>query len=269
MFARIARYAANFRVSVTDILLSRPGNASSSSINYFYTQSTNGAVLDQVGITFLTSDDFGYPLTILYNSSLGLYDDTTNAQLGVELLQTWTLKPIDFTVGVPQCSFLDLETVITPNSTLTNTSTCAGGAQAVVWGDLEADDYFYDEEGLYSSQFSIITLSPINTGPMNSSVSQVALTLGQNGNVFAHIRMGIYDLNDTLLADTQEVTVDNPQDTTLFFTLSRPVLLRANSLYYIAYWYSTAQHSTHSAACAGDSEQRLMRPCASPVCLLV
>ena len=226
VFARIARYAFNFRLSFDDILLSNPGNQS---FNYFYTQRADGASLDEVGISFLTDDDYGYPLTIIYNETTQLYHDSTNAQLGDEILTSWTLKPVDFTVGVPQCSFLDLDMVVQPQSALSNASalSCPTGAQALAWGDVVSDDYFYYQEAVWSNQFNIITLSPFNTGMQNSSVSTVAIALRQNGNVFAHIRMAIYSMEDSILAETNEVTVDNPQDTVLYLQLNQSVLLRA------------------------------------------
>ena len=241
VFARIARYAYNFHLGVTDVLLTNPGNAS---YNYFYTSSLDGATLDALGLDFLTDDDFGYPVNIIYNSTTMTYHDSTNAQLGDEILTSWILAPIDFTVGVPQCSFLDLAQVVNPQSALTNASySCPARVRSLVWGDVHQEDYFYNQEGEFASDFNIITLSPFNTGPENSSVSVLALALHQNGNVFAHIRMAIYDLQDALLAESNEVTVDNPQDVILYFNLNQTVLLRPASTYYIAYWTDVSLYS--------------------------
>ena len=238
-FVRIARYAANFMTGFTDILLSQPGNATS---NYIYTSPSggnNGASLDSIGLTFYTSDEFGYEFTINYNTTLGEYVDSSNPQLGPELLNTFVIAPIDFSVGIPQCSFLDLEQYVTPvsalNASVTQGAYCPSGAQTVVWGDANAQDFFYTQEGLYNNYYTNITLSPFNTGPTYSNVTQLALTLGQNGNVFAHIRMALY-LNSTLLAESNEITVDNPQDVTLYFTLNQTVTLYPASQYYIAMW---------------------------------
>ena len=256
VFARIARYAYNFRISFDDMILSDPGN---STFNYFYTQSADGASLDQVGLAFLLDDDYGSGVSIVYNASQARYHDSTNAQLGDEMLPTWTLAPIDFSVGVPQCSFLDLPMVVDPPSSLSNASAaCAFPALPLTWGDVHSDDYFYARtEGVFSSQFNLITLSPFHTGPENSSVSTLALALMQNGNVFAHIRMALYSLEDALLAESNEVTVDNPQDVTLYFTLNQTVLLRPASTYYIAYWTDV---SLYTAAGADPHRSLLLRP---------
>ena len=243
VFARIARYAYNFHQGVTDVLLTNPGN---SSYNYFYSWSQDGATLDELGLNFLTSDDFGYPVNIIYNSTTQTYHDSTNAQLGDEILTSWTLAPINFTVGIPQCSFLDLAQVVSPVSALSNASYSCD-SNSLVWGNVNSADYFYHQEGEFSSVFNLITLSPFNTGPENSSVSTLALGLYQNGNVFAHIRMALYDLQDALLAESNEVTVDNPQDVVLYFTLNQTVLLRPASTYYIAYWTDVALYSAAGA----------------------
>ena len=229
---RIARYAANFLTDFTDVLLTQPGNATS---NYIYVSSNNGATLDNVGLSFYTSDEFGYKFTISYNATAGKYVDSSDPQLGPELLNTFVIAPIDFTVGLPQCSFLDLETYVVPNSSLVSSSHCAAAYEPVMWGDANSDDYFYSEEGLFNNYYTNITLSPFNTGRTYSNVTQLAITLGQNANVFAHIRMALY-LNNTLLAESNEVTVDNPQDITLYFQLNQTVTLYPASQYYIAMW---------------------------------
>ena len=253
--ARIARFPNNWRTGFTDIILSNPGNATS---NYIYTSGNGGVPLDTIGLSFLTSDDFGYSLTLAYNASTGAYFDSTNAQLGAELLQLLQLQPLDLSVGVPQCSFLDLPTLILPNTTLVNTTSAvctAYGADSVpvLWGDDVNADFFYNNEGLFHNVFYLITLTPFPTGPQYSTVTQLALALLQNGNVFAHIRMALYDSNDTFIMATNEVTVDNPRDEILFFTLTQPVLLQPATTYYIAYWTDvslyTAAGQTYDALC--------------------
>ena len=223
----------NFRVMITDILLSNPGNATS---NYVYTQSRNGAALDGVGLSFYTNDDFGPLFSLVFNTTSGAYQDTTQEQLGAELLQMMDLAPIDRSVGVPQCSFLDLPAVVSPNSSLANSTVCSSAADALMWGDDVASDEFYNTDGEWSNAFYLITLSPFNTGPQFSSISQLALGLLQNANVFAHIRMAVYDSNNTLMAGSNEVAVDNSRDDVLYFTLDRPVTLYPASTYYAAYW---------------------------------
>ena len=138
-------------------------------------------------------------------------------------------------MGIPQCSILDLEFYVSPLSTLSNSSMCPAGGQGVAWGWSDPQDYFYTEEGLFTNYYTDITLSPFNTGPTYSNVTQLSITLGQNANVFAHMRMALY-LNNTLLAESNEVTVDNPQDVTLFFTLNQTVTLFPAATYYIAMW---------------------------------
>ena len=235
-YVRIARYAANFLTGFTDILLNQPGNATS---NYIYSSGNNGATLDSVGLTFFTNDEFGYEFSITYNSTMGEYVDSSNPQLGPELLNTFVIAPINFSIGIPQCSFLDLEQYVSPvsalNATVSQGVSCPASSSAVVWGDANADDYFYTQEGLFNNYYTNITLSPFSTGPTYSNVTQLALTLGQNGNVFAHIRMALY-LNNTILAESNEITVDNPQDVTLYFTLNQTVTLYPATIYYIAMW---------------------------------
>ena len=229
---RVARYAANFITDYTDILLSRPGNATS---NYIYLTSTNGATLDEVGLTFYTDDDFGWEFTLSYNSTLGRYVDSSDVQLGVELFPTVVIAAVDMSVGLPQCSFLSLPQYVAPESSLANSSVCAAGSAPVVWGSADPGSYFYREQGLFNNYYTDITLSPFHTGPTYSNVTQLALTLSHNANVFAHIRMALY-LNNTLLACSAELTVDNPLDVTLYFTLNTTVTLYPASQYHIAMW---------------------------------
>ena len=232
VLARIALSPLNYRLYFTDILLANPGNQTS---NYVYTSSRNGARLDGVGLNFLTDDDFGPSFSLIYNSTTRRYQDTTQAQLGAELLQELELGLIDRSVGVPQCSFLDLPPVVFPNSSLHNSTQC-GSTAAVMWGDDVANDEFYYNEGLWSNAFYLITLSPFNTGNDYSSIQQLGLALLQNANVFAHIKMALYDSNNTLMGITNEVAVDNSRDDVLYFTLQKPVTLRPASVYYAAYW---------------------------------
>ena len=231
-YIRIARYGNNFLQMWTDILLTQPGNSTS---NYIYTNGNNGITLDEIGLSFYTDDEFGYELSLTYNVSNGIYLDSSDVELGQELLNSVVIAPINFSVGIPQCSVLDLEFFISPNSSLANQSVCAPGYQGIRWGDADPDDYFYTEEGLNTNYYTDITLSPFSTGHMYSNVTQLSITLGENANVFAHMRMALY-LNNTLLAESNEVTVDNPQDVTIFFTLNQTVTLYPASLYYIAMW---------------------------------
>ena len=244
LYARIARYAFQFLVGFTDLLLSQPGGGSGdSTYNVVYTQSTNGQPLDGNGLSFLTNDDFGYGFSIFFNSTRGTYQDSTNAQLGSELLTTVVLKPVDLSVGVPQCSWLDLPPLIYPNTTVNYS--CDANTHSILWGDDVTDDYFYNSEGLYTNEHNLIVLSPINTGPGPdySTVTQLALALNQNGNVFAHIRMALYGSDRSLLAATNEVGVDNARDGILYFTLEKPVLLTPAAVYYVAYWSDVAFYS--------------------------
>ena len=229
---RIARYAKNFATGWVDFLLAQPGNATS---NYIYTTSNSGATLDEVGLTFVTNDDFGYHFTLSYNSTLGRYVDSSDVQLGVELFPTVVIAAVDMSVGLPQCSFLSLPQYVAPESSLANSSVCAAGSAPVVWGSADPGSYFYREQGLFNNYYTDITLSPFHTGPTYSNVTQLALTLSHNANVFAHIRMALY-LNNTLLACSAELTVDNPLDVTLYFTLNTTVTLYPASQYHIAMW---------------------------------
>ena len=254
LYARIARYAFQFMLGFTDLLLDRPGGGTGDDVyNVLYSQSNNQQPLDGKGIRFLLSDDFGYGFSLFYNTSSGKYQDSTNAELGTELLTTMTLKPIDYAVGVPQCSWLDLPSVISPN--VTADYGCDNNAAAVMWGDDVTDDYFYNAEGLYANDFNLIVLSPFNTGPTDpSTVNQLALALNQNGNVFAHIRMALYHADGRLLAATNEVAVDNARDGVLYFKLEREVVLAPAAVYYAAYWsdvafYSTAGQDWNAAQC--------------------
>ena len=231
-YVRIARYASNFVTGWTDIMLTRPGNATN---NYIYTDGNGGAALDGIGLSFITTDDYGYEVTISYNATTGLYADSTDPQMGVQLLQTFVIKPVNFSAGLPQCSFLYLESDIQPVSSLANKSVCHENNAPVRWGDADPTDYFYDEEGMSTNYYTDITLSPFNTGPTYSNVTQLVLNIGANANVFAHVRMALY-LNNTLLAESDEVTLENPQDATLYFTLNQTVTLFPASLYYIAMW---------------------------------
>ena len=248
--ARVNLSPLNFRIGFTDILLSNPGNATS---NYIYTSSKNGASLDGVGLTFLTDDDFGPSFSLIYNTNTGAYQDTTQAQLGAEMLQMFDLGKVDPAVGVPQCSFLDLPAYISPNSTLFNSTVCYGDSSPVTWGDDVASDEFYNNEGLYSNPYYLITLSPFNTGNVFSNISQLALAILQNANVVAHIRMALYDFNNTLMAQSNEVTIDNSRDDVLYFTLTKPVTLQPASVYYAAYWTDvslyTPANSVFNALC--------------------
>ena len=250
-YLRIARYANNWRIGSTDIILSGPGNAS---LNHVYQPSnnTNGATLDASGMSFLTNDDFGYYFTLFYDETSKRYNDSTNAQLGPELLRMFTLAPIDFSVGVPQCSFLDLPTVIEPEGARFNNTVCDAAYHPVIWGDDLAMDYEYNNEGLWHNEFYIITLTPFWTGGDYSSVTQLAIAMIQNANVFAHIRMALYDSNNTLLMGTNEVTIDNIRDTTLYFQLQQAVALQPATMYYIAYWADMALYTP-----AGDREGAL------------
>ena len=248
LYARIARYAFQFLIGFTDLLLTMPGTASGDvTNNVVYSVSGNGQPLDSYGLSFLTNDDYGYQFSLLWNSSKngGSYQDSTNAELGAELLTTVTVKPIDMRVGVPQCSWLDLPSVVYPN--ITGNFTCSAPTQTVLWGDDVTDDYFYNAEGLYTNDMNLIVLSPFNTGPGDySTITQLALAINQNGNVFAHIRMALYDNNNMLLATSNEVAVDNARDAILYFTLDKPVLLTPASVYWGAYWSDVAFYSTAS-----------------------
>jgi len=146
------------------------------------------------------------------------------------------VKPVNRSVGVPQCSFLDLPLYVNPNSTLRNVSTCAAGHSFAMLGDDLSSDFFYDSEGMMSNYFQYVTFTPIFTGATFSSITQLALAMNQNANVFAHIRMAVYDNNDTFLMGTNEIAIDNPQDSILYFTLTSPLLLLPYSRYYLAYW---------------------------------
>ena len=233
VFARIARFPNTWRVSFTDMILSQPGNASQ---NHIYTQGNGGQTLDAGGLNFISNDDFGVPFSLFYDPARQRYNDSTNAQLGPELQWLFQLQPIDFSVGVPQCSFLDLPQLITPPGTLLNSTQCDANSHPLAWGDDVTSDYFYSNEGLYHREFYIITLSAFMTGGEYSLVSQLALGMVQNANVFAHIRMALYDANHTIMADSNEVQLDNPQDMVVYFTLDKPQLLQPATLYYIAYW---------------------------------
>ena len=251
LYARIARYPIQFMLGFTDLLLSQPGSGSGdSTINVVYSVSNNNQPLDGNGLTFLTDDDYGYAFSLFFNSSRNTYQDSTNAELGAELLTTVVLRPVNLTVGVPQCSWLDLPPIVTPN--MTSNFSCS--TEKVMWGDDITDDYFYSEEGLYSNEFNLIVLSPFNTGPEVSTVRELALAINQNGNVFAHIRMALYGSDNLLLAQSNEVAVDNARDAVLYFQLDREVVLKAAAVYYAAYWsdvsfYSTAGQDWNAAKC--------------------
>ena len=246
-FLRVAAYANNWRIGFTDIILANAGNATS---NHVYINSTYGSQLDNGGLTFVTDDDFGYGFGLYYNETLGEYFDSTNAQLGAELLNTFTLRPVDLTVGVPQCSFLDLETVISPAGSLFNNTQCNANNNSypVMWGDDLSADFFYDNEGLFHNEFYIITFTPFNTGPDYSMISQLAVALVSNANVFAHIRMALYDQNNTFMMGTNEIQIDNPRDNTYYFQLDKPVALQPASTYYVAYWADMALFSAAGSA---------------------
>ena len=252
VFARIANYPINWRVGFTDMILSRPGNAS---MNHVYVQSNNGQPLDTTGLNFITADDFGYGFDLFYDLPNRRYNDSTNAQLGSELQWLFQLQPIDFSMGVPQCSFLDLPQLVTPQGTLINKTQCDANANshAVIWGDDVSGDYFYNNEGLNHLDFYIITLTPFNTGGDYSLITELAISITQNANVFQHCRMALYDMNNTIMSDSNEVQVVNSQDNTLYFTLHTPVLLQPASQYQIAYWTDidsyTAAGSAYTAHC--------------------
>ena len=257
LYARIARYAFQFSLGWTDMLLSRPGMGmgGDQTLNVVYDPSTTktGQPLDDYGITFLSSDDYGAPFSIFYNTTRGRYQDSSNEQLGAELLTFVHLMPINFSVGVPQCSWLDLPSVVYPN--ITANLSCGTGTSSVVWGDDINADYFYDSEGMWSNDHNLIVLSPFNTGPGDySTVTQLGLAINQNGNVFAHIKMALYGADNMLLAEAGEVTIDNTVDEVLIFTLNQPVLLAPASVYYAAYWsdvafYTSATEDWSTAKC--------------------
>ena len=173
----------------------------------------------------------------------GRYQDSTNEQLGAELLTRVSLKAIDPKVGVPQCSWLDLPSVVMPNATADYS--CPSNSTSVVWGDDISADYFYSAEGMWANEMNLIVLSPFNTGPGDySTVTQLGLAINQNGNVFAHIKMALYDANNSLLATSNEITVDNSVDTILIFNLEHSVLLAPASVYYAAYWSDVAFYTS-------------------------
>ena len=250
-YARVARTADNSVTSWTDMLLTRPGNAST---NYIYTSGNGGATLDGVGLSFLTSDDYGGRVTFTYDPTSGVYVDSTDAQLGAQLLVNFTIAPVNFSLGLPQCSFLYLQQDIEPLSSLANSSVCPAGNQAVVWGDANRDDFFYIEEGLVPNLYTDITLTPFSTGPTYSNITQLSISLGMNANMFAHMRMALYFGKALdLLAESNELVVDNVQDVTLYFTLNQTVTLYPASQYYIAMWTDvtlfTAAGWDYSAFC--------------------
>ena len=124
-----------------------------------------GATLDGVGISFLTSDDFGGQVTFTYDPTSGVYVDSTDPELGAQLLVNFTLRPVDRSVGLPQCAYLYLPQDVEPASALANSSVCAAGTQPVVWGDDNRQDFFYTEEGFYPTYYTDIVLTPFKYRP--------------------------------------------------------------------------------------------------------
>jgi len=155
LFARIAKYPTQFHLGVVELQMTRPGNVTSGR-NVVYTSSANGQPLDNSGLSFTT--DFGdgpVYMTLLFNTTTGRYQDSTQAMLGRERLTTVVLKAVDPAVGVPQCSVLDLPLLILPNSSVVNHTTCSSDSRPVMWGDDLSDDYFYDSEGQLSNYLSV------------------------------------------------------------------------------------------------------------------
>ena len=96
-------------------------------------------------------------------------------------------------------------------------------------------------------------LTPVVTGSTFSLISSLGLAMMANANMFAHIRLALYDSNQTLVQGSQEVQVDNVQDGLLFFPLLSPVKLLPSTQYFIAYWADatlyTAQGEAYDAEC--------------------
>ena len=231
-YVRTARFGITYVVGWTDILLTRPGNAS-----YIYTSGNNGATLDDVGISFVSNDDYGAQITFTYNATSGTYVDSTDPELGPQLLVNFTIAPVNRSLGLPQCSYLYLPQDVVPASALTNSAVCPPGNQPVRWGDADRQDFFYTEEGFYPTQYTNIVLTPFSTGPSYSNVTQLSITLGQNANVFAHMRAALYFGKALdLLAESEGLVIDNLQDVTLYFTLNQTVMLYPAQQYYIAMW---------------------------------
>jgi hypothetical protein len=98
-----------------------------------------------------------------------------------------------------------------------------------------------------------IVLTPIITGSTFSNIGTLALALMRNANMFAHLRLALYDSNQTLVMGSQEVQVDNAKDGIVYFPLLSSVKLLPSTLYYIAYWADstlfTAEGEAYDAEC--------------------
>ena len=77
-----------------------------------YSQSTSGATLDRRGLSF--ANGLGYNFSLFYDPSLAAYADSTNVQLGSQLLSRLTIQPMDLSKGVPSCSLVHLPQTVSP-----------------------------------------------------------------------------------------------------------------------------------------------------------
>ena len=288
LFARIAKYPTQYHLGVVELQMTN----TSSGRDIVYTSSVNSQPLDGSGLTFSTDfGDGPVRMTLFYNTTTGRYQDSTQALLGRERLTTMVVRPVDPAVGVPQCGVLDLPVVVFPNSSLVNHTSCSAGSSAVMWADDMSGDYFYSSEGLLSnylstgphtplalvSLFSLslspptchlltpslplfccavlsqyITLTPFITGNTYSTITELAFGMARNANMFAHVRLALYDSNQTLVMESQEVELFNAQDAVLFFPLLSQVKLSPASKYYVAYWSDVTLYS--AAGSSYDAE---------------
>jgi len=75
----------------------------------------------------------------------------------------------------------------------------------------------------------------------------------QNANTYAHITLALYDGNGNFLESSNQATISNTADASLYFSLSSAVQLAPNTTYYVAIWSDMSifmsESSNYNALC--------------------
>ena len=199
---------------------------------------SSAAGLDSTGLQ-LVSSSLGLSVQVSYSAAAGQYVDTWGASAypgSTVVASSFSLTPVTSTgTVVPTCSVLSLSSSITSSPA---PPTCAAGSAAVTVGDYVSADYGYNaEQGSdYVNYFDYFVTVPIITGNTAVQLSQLALGLLNNPNTVAKLRFGLYNSSQQLLGATNEVTSTNSQDAVVVGVLATPLVLAANTQYYLAVW---------------------------------
>ena len=200
------------------------------------------AMLDSVGLSLVTS--LGMNVTVSYDVAKAQYVDSFGLSMGSVVASFFNLSALG-TVGllVPSCGPSRLSGSVSGQSS--RPPACAVGQMSVTWGDDIASDFDTDGGNFFNDYFgesgaSQLSTSAFTTGANYTAVSQLAVSLSSDTNVYARVMLALFDSDLVLLGNTNELTVINPVAQVVIATLNATVTLQPLTRYYIAVWSDQA-----------------------------